>query len=145
MARGGQGIARAHSHHKTPNNFLLGTFWQRNSATMAMAALIGVCATLIGGLNIVTVTAVLVGAMANEIHAYAHRKRVPVWAQFMQLFGFMQSKGHHNAHHLKGGPNRYCAITNWLNPALDHIEFWKALEMGVFFCSLWFTPKDGAK
>lgn len=74
--------------------------------------------------------AVLV-ANANQIHKWAHIARdenKPWIIALLQKMYILQRPRHHGQHHRKPNNTHYCTMTNALNPILDKIKFWRALE-----------------
>ena len=72
----------------------------------------------------------LVSANANQIHKWAHSAphengRVVTW---LQKFKLLQTQRHHAKHHSGKKDSRYCSVTNFLNPILEELDFWKLLE-----------------
>jgi len=126
-------------HHTQPLAFTRSGFWSRNASSMiASAVLFVVFATAIaaaigpgvpGLVWVALVTMALAGAMANQVHYWAHLpKRAPLFVQAAQSIGLMQSRSHHSVHHARAIRARYCALTDWLNPVLDRHNVWAKLE-----------------
>ena len=68
---------------------------------------------------------------ANQIHKWAHITRYqnkPKIVGFLQKIYVLQRTNHHGQHHRKPNNSHYCIVTNLLNPILDKILFWRALE-----------------
>lgn len=131
----GSAIADGHAHHDQPLAFLDAGFLKRNGATMILTGTIGALVAALGGLNTMTVTAMIVGGLSNEIHALTHRRGLPALIAVPRFIGLLQYPAHHLRHHgaaVRGISDRYCVITAWLNPALDYIGFWTRAEEGVF-------------
>ncbi|MFN9421301.1 MAG: fatty acid desaturase CarF family protein [Pirellula sp.] len=40
----------------------------------------------------------------------------------------LQSPKHHAQHHIEPFESKYCVMTDWLNPILDRLDFWRRLE-----------------
>lgn len=116
-------------HHSHPTEFLLSGFIGRNWTTWAAVAPIALALVLVFGLQPWIISAVIGGAMANEIHAWAHRKTMaPRWALPLQRIGLIQSPRQHAVHHIPEHTRNYCIVTDWLNPPLEHYDFWQLLE-----------------
>jgi hypothetical protein len=67
---------------------------------------------------------------ANQIHKWNHisRNKIPSLVGLLQKFKIIQSPKHHANHH-KGIKNtHYCVITDFTNPILDKLGFWRLLE-----------------
>lgn len=117
-------------HHKTPRSFLKGTIWTRNREVLFIG--IGFLGAFwaLGWLNLMTISAVIFGICANEIHASAHRspkENGPI-ITFLQRLGLMQSHMHHAAHHRHAKDSNYCVMTNHLNPILERMHLFRGLE-----------------
>ena len=56
---------------------------------------------------------------------------------FLQNIYLIQSASHHSSHHKSPFDMQYCILTNWVNPVLGYIGFWKGV-IG-FFNDLVFT------
>ena len=77
-------------------------------------------------------------AFGNLVHRFSHTPvdQLPRWIRGMQEFGLFISHQQHDAHHrsmkrlipkhLAG--YKFCPMTDWVNPILDRVEFWKSLE-----------------
>jgi ubiquitin-conjugating enzyme E2 variant len=126
----GHTIRENQQHHHTPRSFLKGNLWTRNREVWAIgtAFLLGFWA--LGWLNLFSVSAVLFGMFANEIHAAAHRspKENGRLITLLQKTGLLQSHKHHANHHRKGKDSHYCVMTNHLNPMLERVQFFQTLE-----------------
>lgn len=116
-------------HHSDPTAFLESGFIGRNWTTWAVALPIAALLVLAFGPQPWIFSAAIAGGLANEIHAWAHRKTMaPRWALALQKIGLMQSPRHHAVHHVPHHRRHYCIISDWLNPVLDHFEFWFSIE-----------------
>lgn len=121
----GEYVAKPNNlHHKKPTAFLVHSYWQRNWTTLLPAA-IGFLLTFPNPLCLVF----LFVSQANEIHAWAHSKgKVSSWIAALQRTGLIQSPKHHADHHRNPFDVKYCVMSDWLNPILDHVQFWHRLE-----------------
>jgi hypothetical protein len=54
----------------------------------------------------------------------------------LQRVGLLQSRRHHAEHHKNPYSVKFCTTTDWLNPILDAVRFWRALEKGLHFCGV---------
>ena len=126
----GQAIMANHEHHFTPRTFLSGTFWDRNKEVFIGTVIILCGFYAASAINIVTVSATMFGFFANEIHGAAHKfpKENPPWVRMLQKMGLMQSFLHHARHHRDRKDRSYCVMTNYVNPVLDAICFFRGLE-----------------
>lgn len=124
-------------HHRLPAYFLRYTWWENINTTAPMAwSLAAVSA--IAGLGLFTTLTLAFLGFGNLIHRFAHepKPRRPWLVRQMQRSGLFISYNHHAGHHFKKGQyisreasrDRYCVMTNWLNPVLDRVRFFRALE-----------------
>lgn len=117
-------------HHRRPRSFLKHGFFKRIRLSLAIAVLLGTISWLLGCLVWQVAFCLLYGAMANEIHAMAHRskKENGKLVTFLQWTGILQSRRMHGYHHSAPFDVNYCVLTNYLNPILNRIRFWEGLE-----------------
>lgn len=113
-------------HHDKPKAMTLNSFWSRNLVVMVPSAIcLGVSGYFLGlgwwsfGFFVL--------AFSNEIHNNTHR-RPGKFVRILQDTGLLQSTAHHAGHHRGQHAERYCVVTNFLNPILDGIRFWRVLE-----------------
>lgn len=132
----GHTIRENQQHHFTPRSFLKGTLWTRNREVLIIGLAFLAAFWIFGALNVFTVSAVLFGVAANEVHASAHRspKENGHLITLLQKTGLMQSHKHHAAHHRKGKDTHFCVLTNHVNPVLEQVRFFQTLE--AVFASL---------
>ncbi len=125
----GHTIRENQQHHHTPRSFLKGNLWTRNREVWAIGLAFLAGFWLLGWLNVFSVSAVLFGMFANEIHAAAHRspKENGRIITMLQRTGLLQSHKHHANHHRKGKDSHYCVMTNHLNPMLERVQFFQTL------------------
>ncbi|MEE9381366.1 MAG: fatty acid desaturase CarF family protein [Hyphomonadaceae bacterium] len=126
----GHTIRQNQQHHFTPRSFLAGTTWTRNREVFAIGALFLIGFALAGWLNAFSISAVVFGMFANEIHAAAHRspKENGRIITALQKTGLLQSHAEHAAHHRKAKDSHYCVMTNFMNPLLEQARFFPAIE-----------------
>jgi len=115
-------------HHRAPNAFLLHGFMKRNVGAMVIVAVLFVLFWGLDWLNIVTLTALIVGSFGNEIHGFSHRNVVPWPVKALRSVGLLQSRRSHMRHHIGNQDEYYCVITAWLNPFLDRFDIWARME-----------------
>ena len=120
-------------HHKNPRAFLKHGAFERIRLSLAIAIGLGFVCWLLGIMVWQVAFCLLYGAMANEIHAAAHRTKREngKFVTFLQRIGLMQSRRMHGYHHSAPFDVNYCVLTNYLNPILNRIRFWSVLEQIV--------------
>ncbi len=133
----GRTIRENQQHHFTPRSFLKGTLWTRNREVLAIGLGFLALFWAFDALSAFTVSAVIFGVCANEIHASAHRSpqengRV---ITALQRTGLIQSHRHHAQHHRKGKDTHYCVVTNYLNPVLEKVRLFQSLETVIAWAS----------
>jgi hypothetical protein len=115
----GKYIAKPNTlHHDQPRAFLDQGYWSRNWTTLLPAAV---------AFSIYPCWAFVFVSQANEIHAWAHQRCNRI-IRAMQETGLIQSARHHAEHHRSPFDVKYCVMSDWLNPLLDTVGFWIALE-----------------
>jgi hypothetical protein len=112
-------------HHSEPRAFLEGNYWHRNWTTIVPAGLIALACYLAGQYWLALVAAF--ATQANEIHGWAHQK-CSRYIRGLQLLGLITSQEGHAQHHQSPFSTDFCVMTDWTNPLLSGIRFWRALE-----------------
>lgn len=122
-------IAPNRLHHAAPLAFAQHGFWPRNAASIVAALVVGFAWLLLTGPSVLMAAALAGGALANEVHYFAHRPSAagPV-LRVLQQTGLVQSPKGHAAHHRPPHQVNYCVLTDWLNPALEAVGLWSRLE-----------------
>jgi hypothetical protein len=130
-------------HHTSPSEFVQGSYWMRNRSVLVIAALVGGIFWALNWVNIVTITALIVGSHANEIHSWAHKPsgKVSKLIRFGQKHGILLGAFHHWQHHKDNLDTHYCTITNFVNPVLDRLKVFRAIERTVWLIS-GHSPRD---
>jgi hypothetical protein len=115
-------------HHRAPLAFTKHGFMNRNRASMVTAAIAGAVLTLLFGPSVWISSLVVGGALANEVHRYAHQpSTATAWLGVLQQIGIIQSPREHARHHRPPHDANYCILTDWLNPLLEAAHFWHRL------------------
>lgn len=115
-------------HHRAPLQFTRHGFMERNRASMVVAAVVGIALTVMFGPQFWISSLVLGGAISNEVHCFAHRpSTASVWISVLQQIGLVQSPREHSRHHRPPHDANYCILTDWLNPLLEALGFWRHL------------------
>lgn len=125
-------------HHEDPHFLSQLSLWQNINTTVYVTGPLCIILILIGAPMICWLT-VLFGSFANVIHSYGHvvEWAVPLPIRWLQKSGVFISQVHHRQHHYdnywylidkQDTTIRWCPMTNWMNPILDYIKFFKFLE-----------------
>ncbi len=122
-------------HHIDPAAFTKRSWFATSWSSICLGAVVLAGAWAAGWLVWQVVLAVLLGMNANEIHKWNHLPRTerPRAATFLQELGILQTAQQHAQHHRGRRDTCYCAITNLVNPVLDSLRFWRALEWLIEF------------
>jgi hypothetical protein len=117
-------------HHHLPRYFTRFNWWHSSRDLLLISGLIVLTAWCLGWLTWQVWLFAIVSTNANEVHKWSHRTRkengrVIAWLQDIR---FLQTPRHHAIHHTNPKNCHYCPITNLVNPVLDRLHFWDALE-----------------
>lgn len=117
-------------HHHYPRFMTRHTWWQSSWDLILLAGMLALIAWVLGCLNWQVALFALLAGNANEFHKWAHRTRKENGRiiSFLQDIHLLQSAKHHARHHTDPKNSHYCTITPFLNPVLDRVHFWAALE-----------------
>jgi ubiquitin-conjugating enzyme E2 variant len=74
---------------------------------------------------------VVMASSANQLHQWSHSPAPPRVVRWLQRARLVLSRSHHAWHHRRPHTTDYCITGGWLNPALDAIGFWRALERAI--------------
>lgn len=130
-------------HHINPLDFTKSSLIKRNAATWLATALVsGMWLWLAHGPSPLWASATVGGLVVNEVHVYAHLPlKAPRWLSVLQDMGVVQSPQEHARHHRRPQDRCYCVLTDFLNPVLDGLGFWVALELALERAGM--TPNRG--
>lgn len=117
-------------HHTRPREFLKKNWWQSSWDIALLASFLVVGAWWFDCLNWQVVLFAVLVANANQVHKWAHKSRYENHAivTFLQKIYVLQNARHHAKHHSDDKNTHYCVMTNFLNPVLEKIQFWRGLE-----------------
>ena len=117
-------------HHHLPRYLTRHTWWQSSWDLALLSGAAVFVAWRLGLLSWQVWLFAAISANANEVHKWSHRTRKENgWLiTFLQNIRLLQTPQHHAVHHTNPKNVRYCPITNLVNPVLDGIKFWDALE-----------------
>lgn len=121
-------------HHHDPRRFVHKSWFEGADMQLGVAAVVLVIAWLAGWWHWMLLVTLIVTVNANELHKWAHRSRTENGRVivFLQQLGLVQTPAHHAGHHRGERDTRYCVVTNYLNPVLDGLGFWRGLEWLVY-------------
>lgn len=125
-------------HHKMPGYLTRLSWWDNISTTAPLAWALALALWMAGAGPLAWMTAAFLG-IGNLIHRWSHEppQKLPRVVWVLQKTGLLISASHHSGHHFhmgqlvsrEGAQIRYCVMTNWLNPVLDRIRFFKFMEL----------------
>ena len=117
-------------HHHDPRYFTRHGWFHSSWLLLLIAGLIVLAAWLCGLLTWHVWLFAALGGNANQIHKWAHRSPSEngPFISLLQRLRLVQTPHHHAHHHTSPKESHYCVLTNLLNPLLDSIRFWAALE-----------------
>lgn len=114
-------------HHTDQTAFLAGSYWHRNWTTI-LPCVVGLAVSLLMHAPLWVIVMWVAASQANQIHAWSHTRSKYRLVRGLQEFGVLQSPRHHAIHHRSPFDCHYCVMTDWLNPVLDGLRFWLAIE-----------------
>ena len=122
-------------HHIEPRLFLRNSWWKNARSTLPIILFIAAIFYACDMINIFSITFLIVGWNANEVHKWSHQsqKERPKLATFLQKWSVLQSPKEHNKHHSGEKNSNFCTITPFMNPLLESIGFWRKLEFVIYF------------
>lgn len=126
-------------HHDSPINFTRSSYWNRVELSVYLAAPLVIVGLFVHCPWLISFA--LFASQANEIHCWAHRGGGNNLAvRTLQTCRIVQRSKHHGVHHKAPYRSRYCVMTPWLNPILDGLKFWRAIEYTLACCAV--QPRD---
>lgn len=142
-----QGVAQDNKqHHTFPTALCMVTWWE-NMRSAALFAWPTAVVLLWLGAPLWLWLGVACSSFGNLIHRFSHepKRKLPRFIRFMQWTGLFISHEHHALHHYTDGvrvdpkwtaTKAYCPMTNWVNPLLDNIRFWRGLERALLLLNI---------
>lgn len=131
-------------HHIKPTAMLFHSYWGNINTSAPFTIPLSI-SLYFSGAPLVLWLAVFFATFANITHRWAHtpRRQIPKIVVKIQKTGLFISPRHHNEHHFKPGGlvakrdanKHFCPMTNYLNPILDRIGFFRRLKsfFSIFF------------
>jgi plasmanylethanolamine desaturase len=118
-------------HHRRPGTIRAGDYWGTNRVCIVIALFAGAVLVLCGMHAWQAYLIVALASQANQVHLWGHSAHPPRAVASLQRVGILQSPAHHAEHHKRPYASRFCTMTNYLNPLLDEIRFWRGLEWAI--------------
>lgn len=116
-------------HHRDANAFVDKGWFESNWDLALVGVLVALLAALTGHFGAAVLVFAVAGGNANQIHKWNHVPgRAPWYVRILWASGLMQRPAQHRAHHRGDKNTSYCVVTPFVNPVLDGIGFWRALE-----------------
>jgi ubiquitin-conjugating enzyme E2 variant len=117
-------------HHRDAGAFVRHSWFQSSWDLLVGGLVILGVARLTGILSWPVWLYVAISVNANQIHKWSHMRDcdIPAPIRFLQRCRILQSRAHHGAHHRGEKNSAYCVVTPFVNPVLDRLGFWRALE-----------------
>jgi len=137
-------------HHDRPAAICSFSWWENINTTAPITIPLAMVLWYLNAPEVIWLAAFF-ATFANLVHRWGHERQSklnPV-IKYLQRTGLFISFRHHAVHHYddngviekKDTSKHFCPMTNWLNPALDKIRFFKFLEH-VVGGGLWRREKD---
>lgn len=120
-------------HHARPRELLGHSYLESSWELLLGSAVIVAIAAVAGLLTWHVIVFALLSSQANQLHKWAHRtpqENGPIIGSLQRLH-LLQTPRHHGRHHQGARDTHYCVITNFLNPLLEEVRFWRRLETMV--------------
>lgn len=119
-------------HHQSPASIISGTYWESTRVSVILAAGAALLFWLCGVRAWEAYFIVALTSQANYVHKLSHKRQKQPVVRALQALGLMQSVWHHAQHHRPPYAIRYCVMTNYLNPVLESLNFWRRLESAIY-------------
>lgn len=117
-------------HHRRPRDFLVRSWWASSWDLALLGAAVVWVACAMDRMSVAVLVFVVLAVNANQIHKWTHRnpRENPWWVTRLQRCYLLQTPRHHSRHHQGEKNTHYCVVTNFLNPLLEEVGFWRRLE-----------------
>lgn len=117
-------------HHYMPRAFVNNSWYLSSRLLLLICTLVALIALAAHAFNWIVAFGLLLGVNANQVHKWSHRMphENSALVRLLQRLRLIQSSRHHRRHHTLGKNTHYCVLTNFVNPILDGVHFWAALE-----------------
>ena len=120
-------------HHEEPSAFTKHSWLRSASVLLIPGAIVLAAAWACGMLTWHVMLVVALGVNANQFHKWNHMpaKQKGKFVVLLQKLFILQTPQQHGRHHAKYKDTNYCVITNFVNPVLEEVNFWRRLEGGI--------------
>lgn len=117
-------------HHHYPRYFTRLSWWQSSWDILLICAVLLGAAYALGLLTWHVWLFAVVSVNANQVHKWSHRTRAENGRiiSFFQDIRLLLTPRQHAVHHSDPKNTYYCPVTNLVNPLLEFLRFWLALE-----------------
>ncbi len=117
-------------HHYAPRALLDKSWWNSSRTLLVIALTIATGAWLIDRLTWQLLLGLSLGVNMNQVHKWSHQapRRNPAVVRWLQHWGVLQSPAQHRLHHIAARDTHYCIFTNVMNPVLERVHLWAAIE-----------------
>lgn len=117
-------------HHYAPRAILAKSWILSSRTLLAIGVAIALVAWLAGALTWMLVLGLTFAVNMNQVHKWSHHRpqENPPLVRWLQRWGALQSPTHHRAHHIHERNTNYCILTNFVNPVLERVHLWSAIE-----------------
>jgi hypothetical protein len=121
-------------HHHYPRYFTRLSWWASSRDSAIASGVILLVGAWLGILGWQLWLFALVTTNANQIHKWAHRTRAENGRviSFFQDIGLFLTPRNHAVHHSDPKNTYYCPATNLVNPLLERLHFWNAIEWVIW-------------
>lgn len=126
-------VAPSDLHHSNPRSFTQDGFIHRNWSSFVVASFLAGIFYFSGTLNWFTGSIIATSSVLTQAHYYAHcsPKENGKFIVFLQTIGLLQSPQHHWRHHQGDKDTYFCAMTNYVNPMLEAVQFFQKMELVI--------------
>lgn len=124
-------------HHTKPTQMLIYSYFENIKYTAIFTLPLTILLMAISAPLWLSLS-VFLSTFGNLIHRFGHTpaRKLPRWVRGMQKIGLFISPEHHDLHHRHDGKlvtkcdahHAYCPMTDWVNPIVDRLHVWEALE-----------------
>ncbi len=121
-------------HHRRPGAIRAGNYWATNRVCIALAAIAGAVLLACHVHAWQAYAIVLLASQSNQVHLWAHSSNPPQLVAWCQSIGLLQSRKQHAIHHKQPYASNFCTMTDYCNPLLERIGFWRTLERILVRC-----------